>query len=226
VDEAEAGLIEAIQAAPGDDDARLVYADWLEENDDLLKAEYVRLEITLLNVGYEVTPSPEVAAQRARFEEVSHTLDPEWRATMSRVQKQHLRGPRIDITTTETEKVRVAAAAVEPTKPVRKAKPKPPTVAEQAAAAAAAKANLPPTPSALDEWRANRPKYKIPLFSRSVGGDGAGINFLAGLRAWMVTLAIGLVLGVVLIVADKYGCGDRELPRVPNPANPYNPGGR
>src|ERR1700730_3275777 len=40
-----AALLEAIQREPDDDMLRLVYADWLEENDDPERAEVIRLQI-------------------------------------------------------------------------------------------------------------------------------------------------------------------------------------
>ena len=39
----EAAFLEVLKANPADDTARLVYADWLDEHDEPLKAEYLRL---------------------------------------------------------------------------------------------------------------------------------------------------------------------------------------
>jgi len=41
----EADLRRTILDKPDDDDARLVYADWLEENGDLARAEFIRIQI-------------------------------------------------------------------------------------------------------------------------------------------------------------------------------------
>ncbi len=43
----EAGLLHAIYTNPDDDVPRLVYADWLEEHDQLERAEYIRVQIEL-----------------------------------------------------------------------------------------------------------------------------------------------------------------------------------
>ncbi len=43
----ERGFLEAICAHPADDTARLVYADWLDENDRPARAEFIRAEIEL-----------------------------------------------------------------------------------------------------------------------------------------------------------------------------------
>src|SRR5690242_19870391 len=48
---AEAGLLEAIRENPGDDALRLIYADWLEENDDgrgrAERARLIRAQVEL-----------------------------------------------------------------------------------------------------------------------------------------------------------------------------------
>ena len=53
------GLLAAILAEPGDDTPRLVYADWLDENDEPEEAEYLRLVCALVNLPEnERTESP------------------------------------------------------------------------------------------------------------------------------------------------------------------------
>jgi uncharacterized protein (TIGR02996 family) len=49
VNEIEASFIRAIQRDPEDDDARMVYADWLEQQGDL-RGEYLRLEVQLRRI--------------------------------------------------------------------------------------------------------------------------------------------------------------------------------
>src|SRR5688572_14637907 len=118
----------------------------------------------------------EVAAQRTRLQELRSCA----RSGMARIDLTYAARAtnRHSIRGRKTARYQRVEA-----KPSPKPKPKPPTVAELAAAAAAAKANLPSPPPA-DAWPIdNRPKYKVPLFRRSVGGDGAGLNFLAGVRA-------------------------------------------
>jgi uncharacterized protein (TIGR02996 family) len=41
----EQALLQAVLAEPDDDDVRLVYADWIEDNDDPERAEFIRLQI-------------------------------------------------------------------------------------------------------------------------------------------------------------------------------------
>lgn len=42
-----AGLLRAILASPEEDTARLVYADWLEENGHVQRAEFIRVQIAI-----------------------------------------------------------------------------------------------------------------------------------------------------------------------------------
>ena len=41
------GLLDAILADPADDAPRLVYADWLDENGQAERAEFIRLQVAL-----------------------------------------------------------------------------------------------------------------------------------------------------------------------------------
>src|SRR4051812_18836685 len=43
----EEAFLSAIEADPADDTTRLVYADWLEEHGDGLRAEYIRLRLAV-----------------------------------------------------------------------------------------------------------------------------------------------------------------------------------
>jgi uncharacterized protein (TIGR02996 family) len=60
----EAKLLEAIRANPGDDDARRVYAEWLDERGDA-RGEYLRLELQL-------------ARGPSRIAELTAVIDPSW----------------------------------------------------------------------------------------------------------------------------------------------------
>jgi len=64
-------------ASEDSDDARLVYADWLEERGDA-RAEYLRLEVSLHRIGSR--PSPE----RRRLAELAERIDPAWRRRVDR----------------------------------------------------------------------------------------------------------------------------------------------
>ena len=52
----EAAFLKAVCAAPDDDLPRLVYADWLDEHDRPLRAEFIRTQIELA----KLTPQPEI----------------------------------------------------------------------------------------------------------------------------------------------------------------------
>jgi uncharacterized protein (TIGR02996 family) len=79
----EAGFLSAIRSTPADDTARLVFADWLDEQDDPLcktKAEFVRLELRMAEV-------PERSLNRirwlSRLEKLAVQLDRNWLAVVS-----------------------------------------------------------------------------------------------------------------------------------------------
>ncbi len=67
----EAGFLRAIQENPEDDDARLVYADWLEERGDM-RGEYLRLEHQLVQIPL-------------RLAQLRQHIDPAWLAICSRL---------------------------------------------------------------------------------------------------------------------------------------------
>jgi len=70
MDDVERAFIEAIQRDPEDDEARTVYADWLEQRGDP-RGEYVRLEA----LQYQLP---------RRLAELEAALDPAWLATIGR----------------------------------------------------------------------------------------------------------------------------------------------
>src|SRR5262249_22683139 len=51
--EQERGLLDAILADPDDDSLRRVYADWLDEHGEPERAEVIRLQLALANLGPE-----------------------------------------------------------------------------------------------------------------------------------------------------------------------------
>jgi uncharacterized protein (TIGR02996 family) len=69
----EAGFLRAIQDNPDDDDARLVYADWLEERGDV-RGEYLRLEHQLAQIP-------------ARLAQLRGQIDPAWLAVVTKRRK-------------------------------------------------------------------------------------------------------------------------------------------
>jgi len=76
---AERELLAAI--AGGDDHARLVYADWLEQHGDAVHAEFLRVQQAILRASSD---TPELHAQMARLRELSATLDVHWRYAVAR----------------------------------------------------------------------------------------------------------------------------------------------
>jgi uncharacterized protein (TIGR02996 family) len=79
----EPGFLASIRSAPADDTARLVYADWLEEQADPhsnRKATFLRLELDIRN---NKGKSLRVAGARARLRLIAAQLDPEWLAVVS-----------------------------------------------------------------------------------------------------------------------------------------------
>ena len=80
----EADFLRAALAAPQDDNLRLVYADWLDEQDDPSapsKAEFLRL---LSQPPGKPKSKPEIARQ-ARLKELAATLDTNWAAAVSKL---------------------------------------------------------------------------------------------------------------------------------------------
>src|SRR5262249_32601724 len=79
----EAGFLSAIHQTPADDTARLVFADWLDEQDDpacKAKAEFIRGELRMAE-------APERNLNRAEalrsLEALARQLDPGWLASVS-----------------------------------------------------------------------------------------------------------------------------------------------
>ncbi|MBP3954144.1 TIGR02996 domain-containing protein [Gemmata sp. G18] len=50
----EAAFLAALKANPADDTTRLVYADWLDEHNEPVKAEYLRLVVNLPTLGDDI----------------------------------------------------------------------------------------------------------------------------------------------------------------------------
>lgn len=77
-DRAETELL--AQIAAGDDGARLVYADWLEQRGDLARAEFLRVQHTIVT-----TTSPNVFDLRiGRLQALAAKIDVAWRRQVAR----------------------------------------------------------------------------------------------------------------------------------------------
>src|SRR5689334_19593556 len=77
----EAAFLTAIRATPTDDTARLVCADWLDEQGRVGGA-YLRAECELAAVGED---DPRRTALRTALRAAEAGVDPAWLATISRV---------------------------------------------------------------------------------------------------------------------------------------------
>lgn len=77
----EAALLHAITANRADNTARLVYADWLDEQGGADRAAYLRLQVELVREWWYNKPCTELYA---RIADLSKRLDPAWLATVRR----------------------------------------------------------------------------------------------------------------------------------------------
>ena len=81
----ESGFLNAIAAAPADDTARLVYADWLDERgteEAARKAEFLRTQHAMT---LPPRRRPHLTDLRERVAWLARTLPPEWLAVVSRL---------------------------------------------------------------------------------------------------------------------------------------------
>ena len=86
----EAGFLSAIRQTPADDTARLVFADWLDEQDDpacKAKAEFIRLELRMAEA-----PLPDLA-ESASLRSLAVSIPNEWLAVVSHVKLEGCRQP-------------------------------------------------------------------------------------------------------------------------------------
>jgi uncharacterized protein (TIGR02996 family) len=88
--EEERGFIRSILNNPAELTGWTAYVDWLEERDQLDRAEYLRLELKRLNYAES---DPQRHAIRARMEELSTTLNPDWIAIFDRGPIENCVGP-------------------------------------------------------------------------------------------------------------------------------------
>jgi uncharacterized protein (TIGR02996 family) len=77
----EAGFLSAIRQTPADDTARLVFADWLDEQDDptcKTKAAFLRLELRMAN-----GPEADCSSLTNQLQRLAVPLDPDWLVVVS-----------------------------------------------------------------------------------------------------------------------------------------------
>jgi uncharacterized protein (TIGR02996 family) len=75
----EAVFLEDIRASPENDTPRLIYADWLEDNGDPDRAEFIRLQIGLARAAPD---EPDLNERRRRERELLRQHGPVWRRSM------------------------------------------------------------------------------------------------------------------------------------------------
>src|SRR5262245_11304094 len=63
----DAALLAAVYADPHDDAPRLVYADWLDENGDPERAEFIRVQIALANARDDDPRRPALAKREKQL---------------------------------------------------------------------------------------------------------------------------------------------------------------
>ncbi len=82
----EEAFLQDILDDPDDDAPRLIFADWLEEHGELLRAEFIRADCELANLSEGDPRQTEVAmrahALRQRYEPVWRKTIPEWAAPL------------------------------------------------------------------------------------------------------------------------------------------------
>ena len=76
----EQRLLDAILARPDDQATRSVYADWLEGRGDVVRAEFLRAQLTALNAPDD---EHDATAAAARIRTLSHQVGAGWRARVA-----------------------------------------------------------------------------------------------------------------------------------------------
>lgn len=79
----EAGLLEAIERC--DEHSRTVYADWLEERGELVRAEFLRIQQSVIDEPMDTPAQKAVFLTRTRrMRELAASIDVEWRRRVAR----------------------------------------------------------------------------------------------------------------------------------------------
>ncbi len=83
VDPIEERFLAAI-ATNQDAASRQVYADWLEERGDVARAEFLRLQESLVGLSLDEAVEPEALARATRLRELAASIDMRWRYEVAR----------------------------------------------------------------------------------------------------------------------------------------------
>ena len=102
------GFLQAIDEAPEDDAPRLVYADWLEDNGDPDRAEFIRCQVRLARLpeDWETVLIAEVEARRDIPERIQAHVEEVGTPPVCRLPRY----PELDV---DLQKLRVAFAAMQ-----------------------------------------------------------------------------------------------------------------
>ena len=73
-------FMQEIRESPADDLPRLIYADWLEDQGDAVRAEFIRLQIRIARAADD---DPELPRLWSRERELLHHRGTVWRAPLS-----------------------------------------------------------------------------------------------------------------------------------------------
>jgi uncharacterized protein (TIGR02996 family) len=82
----EDALLAAIIANPDEDTPRLVYADWLDENGQPERAEFIRLQIRFASSPHERESDPDLVRREHLLLKQMERCDPAWKLTDGRGQ--------------------------------------------------------------------------------------------------------------------------------------------
>ena len=75
----QAAILRTILDNPDDDTPRLVLADWLDENGEADRAEFIRVQIDLSRLAVS---SPQASSLKSREQELLRAHEAEWRARL------------------------------------------------------------------------------------------------------------------------------------------------
>lgn len=80
-DSIEHGFLSSLRAQPGDEAARLVYADWLEEQGRSAEGQFLRLQVSIAALAPN---DPELTKTTESLRVIAQRVPPEWRRLVAR----------------------------------------------------------------------------------------------------------------------------------------------
>jgi uncharacterized protein (TIGR02996 family) len=88
----ESAFLKQLQSEPSDDATRLVYADWLDEQDDAVSAD--KAEFLRVTAALAAQPGEASEERQKRLQRLAATLDTDWLAVVSRLGIENCQGKR------------------------------------------------------------------------------------------------------------------------------------